>query len=312
VDSPKPPIPKFNCPEALKAVYANLVRISHSPGELVFDFAQLLPGDANAEIINRVLMSPIGAKLFYHALGDNLQRYDSWPVHYLRGSIHPRNLPVNELMNTLPTIIDKINKTLEACTSARDQALVHARAITRHSANAIRATHRGEVDLAEEHIAETRKLAGELKSNLVEFPDLYFAGYTQDALKEYCEASLTFAIIENKPLPDPDSLGVEHATYLNGLAETVGELRRRCLDILRQGYSHEAERLLGCMDDIYSSLITMDYPDAVTNGLRRQTDLVRGIVERTRGDLTISLREQHLESTMLKLAEQLNKLHSTK
>jgi translin len=215
-------------------------------------------------------------------------------------------------MDALPKIIEQINKSLEACTSARDQALVHARAITRHSANAIRATHRGETDLAQEHISETRKLASELKANLANFPDLYFAGYTQDALKEYCEANLTFAIIENKPLPDPDSLGVEYATYLNGLAETVGELRRRCLDILRQGYSQEAERLLGCMDDIYSSLIIMDYPDAVTNGLRRQTDLVRGIVERTRGDLTISLREQHLESTILELSEHLNKHHSKK
>ncbi len=215
-------------------------------------------------------------------------------------------------MSTLPEIIEKINKSLEACTSARDQALVHARAITRHSANAIRATHRGEVDLAKEHLEEIRKLAEQLKTNLAEFPDLYFAGYTQDALKEYCEASLTFAIIGNKPVPDPDSLGVEYATFLNGLAECVGELRRRCLDILRQGYSQEAERLLGWMDDIYSSLVIMDYPDAVTNGLRRQTDLVRGIVERTRGDLTISFREQQLETTMLKLSEQLGPSRSNK
>jgi translin len=215
-------------------------------------------------------------------------------------------------MDTLPNIIEKISKSLEACTKARDQALVHARAITRHSAHAIRATHRGEVDLAMEHLSETSKLAKGLKSNLADFPDLYFAGYTQDALKEYCEASLTLAIIENQPIPDPDSLGVAYATFLNGLAETVGELRRRCLDILRQGYSQEAERLLSCMDDIYSSLIIMDFPDAVTNGLRRQTDLVRGIVERTRGDLTISLREQHLERTMLELSEHLNKIQPVK
>ncbi|MEN6408350.1 MAG: haloacid dehalogenase, partial [Anaerolineaceae bacterium] len=91
------------------------------------------------------------------------------------------------------------------------------------------------------------------------------------------------------------------------LAEVTGELRRRCLDILRQGYSSEAERLLRCMDDIYGELVTLDYPDAITNGLRRQTDLVRGIVERTRGDLTISLREQHLEKSMEALARMLPK-----
>lgn len=209
-------------------------------------------------------------------------------------------------MDALSNIIDRINKSFEARTSARDQALIHARAITRHSANSIRATHRGENDIAQEHILEIRKLAIELKSILSEFSDLYYAGYTQDALKEYCEACLTSAIIENKPIPDPEKLGVEYATYLNGLAECVGELRRRCLDILRQGYSEEAERLLGWMDDIYSYLVTMDYPDAVTNGLRRQTDLVRGIVERTRGDLTISLREQHLENTIRILTEHLS------
>jgi translin len=99
---------------------------------------------------------------------------------------------------------------------------------------------------------------------------------------------------------------VEFNTYLNGRAEAVGELRRRCLDILRQGYSGEAERLLGCLDDIYAILVTMDYPDAVTNGLRRQTDLIRGIVERTRGDLTISLRAQHLEHVMLALQAHLD------
>ena len=121
---------------------------------------------------------------------------------------------------------------------------------------------------------------------------LFFAGYTQDALKEYVEATLTCAIVESRPLPKPEVLDIENATYLNGLAEVTGELRRRCLDILRQGYSPEAERLLGWMDEIYNLLVTVDYPDALTNGLRRQTDLVRGIVERTRGDLTISLREE--------------------
>ena len=98
---------------------------------------------------------------------------------------------------------------------------------------------------------------------------------------------------------------MEYATYLNGLAEAAGELRRRCLDILRQGYSQEAERLLGLMDDIYETLVTMDYPDAVTNGLRRQTDVTRSLLERTRGDLTISLREQHLEGVIVSVSERL-------
>jgi len=112
-------------------------------------------------------------------------------------------------------------------------------------------------------------------------------------------------LILNQPLPQPDELDVEYATYLNGLAEVTGELRRHCMDILRQGYSDEAERLLACMDDIYDVLVTLDYPDAITNGLRRQTDVVRGIVERTRADLTLSLREQDLKAAMDELRTQL-------
>lgn len=209
-------------------------------------------------------------------------------------------------MQDLDTISDRIRRAFDARTQARDQALSQTRLLTRHAAHAIRAIHRNEHELAQEHLKESLLLVEAIKAGLAQFPDLYYAGYTQDALKEFCEASITVALVENRTLPDPDELEVEYATYLNGLAEVTGELRRRCLDILRQGYSEEAERLLGCMDDIYAILVTLDYPDAITNGLRRQTDLVRGIVERTRGDLTISLREQHLEQSLARLSAQLS------
>jgi translin len=209
-------------------------------------------------------------------------------------------------MKNLPVITEKIHQALEVRTQARDRALANARQVTRHAAQAIRAIHREEHDPAYEQLAEARGLVRVMQAELAIFPELYYAGYTQDAIKEFVEASITCALIENQPLPSPDELNVEYATYLNGLAEAAGELRRRCLDILRQGYSDEAERLLSCMDDIYATLVTMDYPDAVTNGLRRQTDIIRGIVERTRGDLTISLREQHLEHVMLKLMTRLD------
>lgn len=208
-------------------------------------------------------------------------------------------------MDNLPEIAERIHQALEARTRARDQALAQARKLTRHSANAIRAIHRGEVETADQNLDEGRVIFKSLRLNLAAFPDLYFAGYTQDAIKELAEASITCALIQNLPLPTPEELEVEYATFLNGLAEAAGELRRRCLDILRQGYSQEAERLLGLMDDIYETLVTMDYPDAVTNGLRRQTDVTRSLLERTRGDLTISLREQHLEEIIVAVSERL-------
>jgi translin len=209
-------------------------------------------------------------------------------------------------MQQLDTIADEIRLDFEARTAARDRALSQARLLTRHCANAIRAVHREERPLAQENLAEAKRIAQALRSDLADLPDLYYAGYTQDALKEFAEANIVYALTADDALPTPQDLDLQNSTYLNGLAEATGELRRRCLDILRHGYSQEAERLLDQMDDIYAVLITMDYPDAITGGLRRQTDIVRSLTERTRGDLTISIRQEHLEQTLHHLESRLN------
>lgn len=208
-------------------------------------------------------------------------------------------------MEQLETLADQIRQQFDARTAARDQALAQARMLTRFCSQAIRAVHRDETDTLNENLAEARKLADSLRHALALHPDLYYAGYTQDALKEFVEANCTCALIKNQPLPGPAELGVEANTYLNGLSEVVGELRRRCLDILRHGYSTEAERLLTLMDDIYAVLVTMDYPDAITNGLRRQTDIARNIIEKTRGDVTFSLRGEHLERALAQMSRQI-------
>ncbi|HEY6074208.1 MAG TPA: haloacid dehalogenase [Anaerolineales bacterium] len=209
-------------------------------------------------------------------------------------------------MHKLESIADSIRERFDARTLAREQALATARQLTRACSLAIRAVHRGEEDVMTGHLTDARSLADILRVNLADHPDIFYAGYTQDALKEYVEANVTCALIQNLPLHTPLELGVEDATYLNGLAEVIGELRRRTLDILRHGYSAEVERLLGIMDEIYSVLVTMDYPDAITNGLRRQTDIARSIIEKTRGDITFSLRGEHLEQAIGRLRSQLS------
>ena len=209
-------------------------------------------------------------------------------------------------MHKLEKIAEQIRQNFDERNAARDEALKQARQLTRACSLAIRAVHRNEFDVMEANLAEAQSRADKLRNDLRKHSDLYYAGYTQDSLKEYVEANVTCALIQNQALQTPEELGVEYATYLNGLAEVVGELRRRILDILRTGYSQEAERLLSQMDDIYSVLVTMDYPDAITNGLRRQTDNVRGIVEKTRGDVTFSLRGQDLTQAISILSKQLN------
>jgi len=209
-------------------------------------------------------------------------------------------------MHKLEAIAERIRQNFDVRTSKRDEALKKARQLTRACSLAIRAVHRDDREAMETNLAEAQTLADILREELKDHPELFIAGYTQDSLKEFVEAKVTCALIQNQELQTPEELGVQDATYLNGLAEVVGELRRRTLDILRSGYSEEAERLLGYMDEIYSVLVTIDYPDAITNGLRRQTDLARGIIEKTRGDVTFSLRGEQLTEAIRGLSSQLN------
>lgn len=227
-------------------------------------------------------------------------------VIFVRSKLESQLLEGMDIMHRLEEIADRIRQNFDIRTKMREQALAHARQLTRACSLSIRAVHRDDAQALEQHLTEARALADKLRINLVNYPDLYYAGYTQDALKEFVEANVTCALIQNQALQTPEELIVEDATYLSGLAEVVGELRRRTLDILRHGYSQEAERLLSHMDDIYAVLVTMDYPDAITNNLRRQTDLARGIIEKTRGDVTQSLRGEYLTRAIQRLSGQLN------
>ena len=210
-------------------------------------------------------------------------------------------MPIN-----FEALSDRIRESFERQNQIRDEALAQSRNLIRHAARAIRAIHREDTDLAYENLKQADALATALREGLSQDPDLYFTGYAQDALKEYCEAHLTVATILNKDWPSPEELSVEFATYLNGMSEVVGELRRRIMDIIREGHSPEVERLLEVMDDIYAQLVTMDFPDALTYGLRRRTDIARSIIERTQADVTVSYRQQELEKRITKLSEQLS------
>jgi translin len=205
-------------------------------------------------------------------------------------------------MESLEALGERIRQHLEEKNAARDRALQQSRTLTRHCAHAIRAVHRQELPAAQEQLGEARALAAALRDGLAPYPDLLHAGYTQDALKEFAEASIVYSLIGGEALPLPESLGIEYAAYLGGLGEAAGELRRRVLDILRRDSLEEAERLLTAMDDIYALLVTVDFPDAITGNLRRITDMVRGVVERTRGDLTTSV-QQHALKAALKAVE---------
>ena len=195
----------------------------------------------------------------------------------------------------LEPIMDKIHATFADKNAAREKALPLCREALRNSANAIRAVHREEFGRAEELIAGARSLIDEAREALKDHPDTYHAGFVHDAHKAYVEVCTTLAVIAGRPLPTPEELSASRSAYLNGIGETVGELRRHVLDRLRAGDVDRCETILAAMDDIYGVMVTVDYPDAMTSGLRRTTDATRGILERTRGDLTVSVRQRELE-----------------
>ena len=201
----------------------------------------------------------------------------------------------------LESFADELRQTFSAKDSAREKALPLCRQAIRYCARAIRSVHRQEFKPAEELLQSARKQLVEAKEALAEHSDLSHTAFLRDAQKEFAEGIITLALVAGKPLPAPDELDVDPAAYLNGMGEAAGELRRYLLDSMRKGDLSRGEELLGAMDDIYSTLVTMDFPDAITGGLRHTTDMVRGVLERTRSDLTLGIRQKELENRLKNL-----------
>lgn len=200
-----------------------------------------------------------------------------------------------DLERTSEAIARRFDSTMQA----RERALPASRAAIRSCANAIRAIHRGELDLAHRLMDEARASIDAGLDAVRDHPEIRFAGYLQDAQKEFAEAKITEAVVSGAThAPTPEELAVEDAPYLNGIAEAIGEARRHTLDLLRHGRIADGEAVLSAMDDMYAVLVTMDYPDAITGNLRRSTDVARSLIEKTRGDLSVARVSQDLHDAL--------------
>jgi len=209
---------------------------------------------------------------------------------------------MKRLTGNLESIAKQIRRNFSAVDKAREKALHQCREVIRLSSDAIRSLHRKEYDKAAELLKPARKLLDEIEQTISRYGELINLGFARDAENEVAEGSITLALVTGKRIPKPSELGVEAAAYLNGMGEAVGELRRYLLDSMRRGDLSRCEEILSDMDDIYGILVTMDFPDAITGGLRRTTDVTRSILERTRSDLTVAMRQKELEE-MLKSAK---------
>jgi translin len=199
----------------------------------------------------------------------------------------------------LDDVSESIRHRFDARVQARERALPASRQAIRCCANAIRAIHRGEFERAHALMDEARAAIDEGLEAVASHPDIRYAGYLQDAQKEYAEARLTEIVVNGgEDIPTPDEVGVEDAPYLNGMAEAIGEARRHVLDLLRAGRVDRGDSVLSSMEDFYAVLVTMDYPDAITGNLRRSTDVSRSLLEKTRGDLAVARVSQDLHDAL--------------
>jgi translin len=198
----------------------------------------------------------------------------------------------------LEPVLESIRSALDQKTAARERGLTSSRSAIRSCGNAIRALHRYEIDVAGKLLQEAQAHVDDARQVLGPHSDILYAGFVQDAEKEVAEARITYALVTQAPFPTPNGLGIEPAPYLKGMAEAIGELRRHILDLMRQGELQRCEELLGAMDEMYYALVSMDYPDGITQGLRRLTDIARSIIERTRGDFTTSVIQSSLRDAL--------------
>lgn len=198
----------------------------------------------------------------------------------------------------LSGVSEGLRSQLDSKTSAREQGLAGSRDTIRACSNAIRAMHREDHEAATSLLADAQGHLDRSREALRDHPDMRYAGFIHDAEKEVAEARITFSLVKGDDLPLPEEVGVSAQAYLKGMAEAIGELRRHILDQMRRGNLERCERLLASMDDIYNVLISMDYPDGITFGLRRLTDVARSIIERTRGDFTTSQIQDRLHDAL--------------
>lgn len=214
-------------------------------------------------------------------------------------------------MASLSEILTSIRRRLDRKEELREQVLPLARQLIRESAALIKNAHRKEWDEAQNRRKVLLEAVSELKVKLAEAPDLWFAGFVQDALKEVAEACIVYALLRDEPVPSPEDLGIDDAPYLNGLLEAMGELRRATLDAIRSEDLSTAEKFLAIMDEVYFEAMTFDQADAITQGARRRTDALRAILERTRSDITLAYQYRRLSNllpTLGKVTENENEL----
>ena len=204
-------------------------------------------------------------------------------------------------------LLDKVREELKQKEEAKEETQKNMRKATRLSKQAILLTHRGKFAEAKKLLIETNKLFTALTKLAQKHPELFYFGIVDAAFQEYAEAQILLSLIEKKRFISPEELNVPSIDYVLGLADVIGELRRRALDMLRRGNVRTAEKCLETMETIFSELTAMDDAYMLLPGLRRKCDIARHVIESTRGDVTIETRRTFLERSIKNLEKIITK-----
>ncbi len=203
-------------------------------------------------------------------------------------------------MEKMDKIGSRIKKLLNNKDKSREKGLPLTRKVIRFSSEIIKMAHRGQLQESRTLLEEAGKILREAQKSLEKYPDIYYGGFLQSAEKEYAEATITLALIKKQSLPSPEVLKIGGTSYLRGMGEAIGEMRRYILDSIRKDKLSDCERLLGLMDEMYYFLFSFDYPEPLVRGLRRTVDSARGLIERTRADVTNAVCQKRLEEKLSK------------
>jgi len=208
----------------------------------------------------------------------------------------------------LSEVLGRAQEEIREAYEQKNELMRAVRRTTKLAKRAIFSIHKGELDEARKLLDEAKKELAEMRAFLNARPGVASINVLGPAFQEYSEAEVLLAIVSGSDIPGPDELGVPPSDFLLGLADVVGELRRRALDALKSGRFREAEACLELMEEIYMELISLDEAQAILSELRRKCDIARRLIEATRGDISVEARRLSLEKALGRLEGLLKKL----
>lgn len=196
--------------------------------------------------------------------------------------------------STFQTLSEKIERRLVSLNEIRDDLMRLSRDVLKYSGRSIESFHRKQIDQTEQNLEKAENNLIELTKILETEPSFYQLGLVNVALQEYTEAKLLLDIVEKGKFSTVEELKVTEQTYLLGIADLIGELRRYTLEKLLEGEIVKAKSVYNIMKEIYGTFMQIDYGKNLVSDFRRKKDIARVLIERTLSDLLGAIQSEKI------------------